>query len=102
MPSSLRIGDVGTPFKITVYDVDGVVNLSSCTSKKIYLEKPSGETLEKTASFLTDGSDGIIQYLTIQGDIDEVGTWQIQAKIEFSNSKFSTDIQKFKVLRNLT
>lgn len=101
MASEIHVGDIGTIFRVTIKDDGVVVNVSSVDSKVIYLQKPDGTTLTKTASYYTDGTDGIIQYVTESGDLDQAGTWQIQAKIDFGTDVFSTDIQKFKVIRNL-
>lgn len=101
MPSEIHVGDIGTIFRVTIKDDGVTVDVSSVDSKLIYLQKPDGTTLAKTASYYTDGTDGIIQYVTESGDLDQAGTWQIQAKIDFGTDIFSTDIQKFKVVRNL-
>ena len=101
MASEIHVGDVGTIFRVTIKDGDSIVDVSNVDSKTIYLQKPIGATLTKTAVYYTDGTDGIIQYVTEDGDLDQAGTWQIQAKIDFGTDVFNTNIEKFKVLRNL-
>lgn len=101
MASEIHAGDIGTIFRITIKDGDSIVDVSSVDSKTIYLQKPDSSTLTKAASYYTDGTDGIIQYTTESGDLDQVGTWQIQARIDFGTDVFNTNIDKFKVLRNL-
>ena len=101
MASEIHAGDIGTIFRITIKDGDSIVDVSSVDSKVIYLQKPDNSTLTKAASYYTDGTDGIIQYVTESGDLDQIGTWQIQARIDFGTDVFSTNIDKFKVLRNL-
>jgi hypothetical protein len=102
MASEIHVGDIGTIFRITIKDGDSIVDVSNVDSKIIYLQKPSGTTLQKTATFYTNGTDGIIQYVVSDGDLDEAGTWQIQAKVDFGTDVFNTNIDKFKVLRNLS
>lgn len=102
MASEIHVGDIGTIFRITIKDGDAIVDVSSVDSKIIYLQKPSGTTLTKTATLYTNGTDGVIQCVAENGDLDEAGTWQIQAKIDFGTDVFNTNIDKFKVLRNLT
>lgn len=102
----LHLNDIGTILRVTIKDKqsDGsssVLDISGATTKQIILLKPGGDKLTKTASFYTDGSDGIIQYTTVEGDIDEVGRWQIQGSIVTSGGEWKTDISNFKVLRNL-
>ena len=102
MASEIHVGDVGTILRVTIYDGTEIVDVLNADSKKIYLQKPLGQTLIKDASHYTDGTDGIIQYITEIGDLDQAGTWQIQARIDFGTDVFNTNIEKFKVLRNLT
>ena len=103
MASEIHAGDIGVNFNITV--MNGAVPLDVSNADNIYIifQKPDmgASTITKTASLITDGKDGNIRYTTISGDLDEVGTWQIQAKVDFGASVFSTDIQKFKVYRNI-
>lgn len=101
MASEIHAGDIGTIFRITIKDGDSIVDVSNVDSKIVYLQKPDSSTLTKAASYYTDGTDGIIQYTTESGDLDQVGTWQIQARIDFGTDVFNTNIDKFKVLRNL-
>lgn len=94
--------DIGTLFKLTVKDEDSsVVNLSSASTKEILIEKPDTTVLTKTASFTTDGTDGLIEYNTISGDIDTIGKYKIQGKVILSGSTWYTDIKTFYVNDNL-
>jgi hypothetical protein len=93
--------DIGTQFKITLNDCDTAVDLSAATVKQIRFTKPSGTVLTMTASFYTDGTDGIITYTSVAGDLDELGTWKIQAYVEVNGGKYSSSLQSFKVNRNL-
>lgn len=77
-----RVGDIGTVLRVTLVElVDGVeteVDVSTASTKQIKLKDPSGNVTAKTASFYTDGTDGVLQYTTISGDFDEAGNWQMQ------------------------
>lgn len=101
MASEIHYGDIGVNFNITVMNGTAVLDVSNADNISIIFQKPDGSDLIKTASLITDGTDGNIRYTTIVGDLDQVGTWQIQAKVDFTASVFSTDIQKFKVYRNI-
>lgn len=101
MASEIHYGDIGVNFNITVMNGTAVLNVSNANSINIIFQKPDSSDLIKTASLITDGTDGNIRYTTVSGDLDQVGTWQIQAKVDFGASVFSTDIQKFKVYRNI-
>lgn len=101
----VRYNDIGTVFLITVNDyVNGALSpldLSSATSLQIILKSPSGLTYTKTASFYTNGTDGKIVYTTINGDLNETGTWNIQSKVTIPAGTFRSDISTFKVYENL-
>ena len=95
-------GDVGTIFRLTITDSSSTaIDVSTASTKYIYFLDPSGVKHKKTAAFYTDGTDGIIQYTTIAGDIDEVGTWQMQGYVETSLGKFYMEKSSFQVLSTL-
>lgn len=97
----VRVGDIGTTFQFTIKDGADVVNISSATTKQIFFTKPDGSVLTKSATFLTDGSDGIMYYTAIAGDLDTCGIWQAQGYLVFPGSSYKTSIIKFTVHRNL-
>tara|TARA_R110000744_G_scaffold104065_5_gene199328 strand:- start:338 stop:649 length:312 start_codon:yes stop_codon:yes gene_type:complete len=100
--NEIHKGDIGTVFKVTIKDGSEVVDISSSTTKQLIFKKPSGEKLEKAASYFTNGSDGIITYSTLDGDLDEEGMWKLQGKIILSGGNtFNTDLKSFKIHRNL-
>jgi len=101
MASEIHYGDIGVNFNITVMNGTAVLNVSNANSISIIFQKPDSSDLTKTAALTTNGTDGKIKYTTIAGDLDQIGTWQIQARVDFGASVFSTDIQKFKVYRNI-
>jgi hypothetical protein len=95
-------GDIGTVFRLTITDTAGTaIDVSTATTKYIYFQDPSGVRMQKTAAFTTDGTDGKIQYTSVSGDIDSVGTWQIQGHVETSLGKFWTEKDSFKVYSTL-
>ena len=94
--------DVGTLFKITIKNEDNeVVDISSATVKKIILRSSIGIAKEFTADFLTDGTDGIITYITIDGNLNVIGEWQMQAFVTISSGSWNSDITNFTVYDNL-
>tara|TARA_R100000008_G_C3580871_1_gene168420 strand:- start:668 stop:976 length:309 start_codon:yes stop_codon:yes gene_type:complete len=102
MPANeIHQNDIGTKFVVTIKDGSSAVDVSGATTKQIIFKKPSGTTLTKAAAFNSDGSDGIIYYSAASEDLDETGTYKIQGKVVISDGTFYTDIQSFKVHRNL-
>lgn len=55
----------------------------------------------KTASFYTDGRDGIIQYTSKAGDIDSSGLWLMQGYIEIPGGSFFSEVVQFTVCDNI-
>jgi hypothetical protein len=97
----IHVGDVGTQLVVTVKDNTTVVDISSATAKYLTLKKPDGTSLQKSTAFVTDGTDGQMQYTTVSGDLSICGSWKMQGKVEITSGDFNTDITSFKVYRNL-
>lgn len=102
MPANeIHVDDVGTAFTLTIKDGDSAVNISTATTKKIIIKKPSGTKLTYNTAFVSDGSDGKMVYSAAAGDLDEAGTYKLQSYVIISDGTFYTDITSFKVYRNL-
>lgn len=99
--SEIHVDDIGTVFRCTMYDDSTLVDLSDSTSLLLTLKDPNGNLYTKTAELYTDGSDGILQYTSVSGDINVVGKWSIQAKIITSNGQWNSNISNFMVYDNL-
>jgi len=93
--------DIGTAFRVTVQDGDTVVDVSGATIKQIIFQKPSGTTVTQTATFVTDGTDGQIQYVTVSGDLDEAGKWIMQGYVVLAAWQGHSDMYQFEVYENL-
>ena len=98
----IHASDIGTVFSVTVKDSDGnAIDISSVVMKNFYFLKPSDSVLTKVAAFGTDGTDGVLQYTTIAGDINEDGRWRLQAHISDASSDLHTNIIEFDIYGNL-
>lgn len=94
--------DVGTIFLVTIKDEnDAVVDVSTAITKNLIFKKPDGTIETRAASFVTDGTDGQIKYITVSGDLDTHGAWSLQAFVDFGSTEWYSDISKFKVYPNL-
>lgn len=103
MPAEIHKGSIGVAFRATILDQnDAVVDISAATVKEMIFKKPNGEVVTQDALFVTDGTDGRMQYVSASGDLDVVGLWRHQAHIIQSGTEFWTDYGSFKVHRNLT
>lgn len=99
------VGDIGFKFLFNLKKTDGtafdLVETSS-DGQTVTFRKPSGAEITRAASYVTDGSDGQIQYVTVDGDLDENGGWKVQIAVSFaSGALLYTEIGKFKVGANL-
>jgi len=100
----IHMGDMGTVIRLTVTENDGEtpVNVSGATVKTFYFVKPNGEKFNKPAEFDSgNGIDGKLKYITVEGDIDVAGRWQVQARIEIGTAKYFSSVTTFIVKSNL-
>lgn len=98
----IHLGDIGTVFKIALTEsCINAVDLTDFVAIEILFLKPSGATLTRTATVSGGVTAGVIQYVTIAGDLDEVGSWKIQGRVALPNGDWKSVIQKFKVKSNI-
>ncbi len=101
MIGEIHVDDVGTLFSVTIKDEnDTVVDVSSATVTFTF-SKPDGTQFNRTASLVTDGTDGNVKYNTVANDLDTHGRWKLQAFVDFGSTEWYSDIYKFTVYPNL-
>ena len=93
--------DVGTLFKATIKDCPNDLDISSASTKQLKFKKPGGDILVKAGTFFTDGTDGILTYTSVSGDLDECGRWRLQAFLVLGSSSYHSDVAKFRVFPNV-
>lgn len=106
----IHLNDIGTIFRLTIVEcvtVDGVksivpVNLTLVDSVEIYFGKPTLPNVKKNGT-VYDAVNGIVQYETVAGDLDELRTWYIQAKAIFApgTQEHSSNVDSFTVYPNI-
>lgn len=101
MAEEIHVGDIGTVFRITVQESDVALDISDATTLQMLFYKPNRTVATKTAVFTDDGTDGQIQYTTVEDDLDQSGTWKVQARITTPDGVWSSSIGRFKVYGNL-
>lgn len=97
----IHVGDIGTVFKIVFKDGTSIVNISGATTKNIIFCKPDGTKDTKAGTFTTDGTDGILEYTTVSGDLNIKGIWKIQGFITTSDGSWSSSTGIFEVHNNI-
>jgi hypothetical protein len=102
MAAEIHVGDAGLAFRATVKDDEGVVvDISGATALKMWLRRPDGTTVEKTATTVNGGSDGVMQYVTQEGDLSSPGMWSLQGQVTIGATVYHTTIHRFMVGKNL-
>ena len=101
-----HVNDIGTIFRVTVYDTTStggttVADISTATTKQFTFKRPDGTTFDKVSVFTSDGSDGNIQFLSVDGDLNVAGTWHLQAYVVTPAGNWKTDVGHFRVYENL-
>lgn len=101
LPREVHVSDIGVRIVVRILDGTEPMDLRSVTKKELHFKPPTGAKKTKTAIFSTDGSDGLIEYVTVLGDLSEVGNWQVQAYIELGTAKLHSNLVTFTVHTNL-
>lgn len=88
----IYIADEGTVFEIEIQESGVALDVSGATDMKIKFQKPDdAETvMTKDATFTTDGTDGLIRYVTLAADLDVEGDWVIQGWVRLPSGAWHT------------
>lgn len=79
----------------------GVLDISSATTKNIIIERPDNTIITAMGSFMTNGTDGLLYYRTVAGDLNQAGIYNAQAYIEMPTFTGYTTPTNFTVYSNL-
>lgn len=103
MACKIHIEDIGTIFQVEIVDCAGVaIDIQSATVKQIKFKKPNGITVTHDAVFASGGTDGLLNYTVIAGDLDIVGEgWQIQGFVTLPTGEWHSDEGAFTVWEHL-
>lgn len=94
-------GDYGQVIQLTVLDTDtGAAGDVSgyTTSQSMVFKDPDGNEETKVAAFVTDGSDGLVDYTLVDGDIDERGNWNVRVILTSAVAVLTSTWLEFLVL----
>ena len=95
----------GYELRVTIEEYNSVTeaweakDISSFTTRVIKILRDDGTSVNETATFYTDGTDGILTttFSQVDGIIDGVGTYRYQAILSNAIQYFKTTIGKFDV-----
>jgi len=93
--------DYGRVRQLTIKQNGVVQDISSFTTLEIIFVNPSGTAVAKTAEFATDGTDGVIQYTILDGDMDTSGAWKVFGRVAKTGSEITTSYVDVVVLSRL-
>jgi hypothetical protein len=100
-----QLNNIGTILRLDISKLsdDTDWDVSTATTKEIFLKSDGGTVGTFTAENVTDGTDGQIQYETVDtADLSEIGRWMIQGHCIFPDGKnLRTRPAYFKVIANL-
>ena len=69
------LGDIGNLIEVTMKRGGVVFDIQTATTKQIHFRRPDKSTFIRTASFITNGTDGGLKYTIVAGDLDQAGEW---------------------------
>lgn len=95
--AQFRANDVGSVFYVTVTENGSAFDLSDATEITLKLRKPDGSVLERAAVLYNDGTDGLVFYITVDGDLDTPGNWLGQLYVALVSGHWNTDMFAFPV-----
>lgn len=98
---NIQVDDFGWVGKLTLKQDGSARDVSTYTTKQFIFRDPDGTATTKTADFDTDGSDGILKYTTVDGDIDAAGNWKVAARIKKANVELTSEDHGFPVAARL-
>lgn len=97
----IHVGDIGTKLRFKIQDGLTIVDISGASVKDILLEKPDKTVLTKAGVFTTNGVDGLLEYITLSGDLDTAGSWRAQASLILPSGSWKSSLADFTVHSNL-
>ena len=100
--SFCQVANAGIQFVVTVLDQNGnPLNISGATSLVIAFQLPDGTQVLKTATYVTNGIDGQLYYVTTATDLLEAGLCYVQAQVVVGGSTLTTAWGQFQANANL-
>lgn len=98
----IQVDDSGAQFRLTIKRGDETADVSAVLARSMTFTRPDGSTLQRDANFHTDGSDGVICYTTVAGDLNAAGEWSVQALVDLGDSDFRSEVHSFTVYAKVT
>lgn len=99
--NNIQVGAINLLVELEIRDGYNVLDISGATTKNIIIERPDDTLITGSGLFTTDGTDGLIYYRTVEGDLNQAGIYNAQAYIILPDFEgYSTPVS-FTVYSNL-
>lgn len=93
----IQVDDFGWIGKLALKQKGVIVDISSYSTLRFLFQDPSGTVETKVVAFETDGTDGVLEYTIVDGDIDQIGYWEVRAQILKTNVELTSEAHGFNV-----
>jgi len=100
--TDFHVGDIGTPIEFEAREDGAAIDISTATSMDITIKRPDGTILSVSGAFVTDGTDGKLDYTTVSGDLSVSGEYCAQVKLTLPAGTWNSDVDHFDVAGNLS
>lgn len=98
----IRVGDVGTVIEVTIDNGSGPLDLTGWTVANLIFVKPDQTKVVKPGVVPLPPTQGKITWTTVAPtDLDQAGTWQVQAEVTIPGGSWKSSIGCFPVYDNL-
>ena len=99
----IRSGDA-TTFVLTLRNPKTyeAIDVSGATAQEIIFEGPAMQQVKKTSMYDSDGTDGKIKCTLSSDDLQQVGTWKMQAHVTLASGyEYRSEVVEIEVERAL-
>ena len=98
----IQAGATNLALKLQIREGNSPLDISTASTKIIVLEKPDSTLISASASFFTDGADGILVYYTSGStDLEQEGDYNMQSYLVMAGFSGYTTPVTFTVYPNL-
>jgi len=97
--TNLHVNDHGWTAKLRLLEDGQPLDISTFSTLEVEWIRPDGTSFTRTASFDTDGRDGVIRYIVEPGTLDRPGRWGIRARIANASTDIRSETVWFHVRR---
>jgi hypothetical protein len=104
MPNhEVQVDSYGWNLDLRVVDEQAApIDISAGTTLEYMAKKPGANgPIAMTATFVTDGTDGKLRHVVTSGEIDTIGTWQIQTHVVMPTAELYSAVMFFEVKANV-